>query len=505
MKTNNKKYKYGLVFTLYLLGWALFSPVSAQDYDGRINVKPKLSLIGDSLYIDIMVKLEGVPIESERSLTLTPVLTRESRTKHLTPIIINGPHRHQLYLRYRTLNAKKMKESDYPVAMKRGDRSFYTKEIAYSTSVRYEPWMGEASLDLVQDLCGCAGYTQKISVERLVAMIIPPEVKVQPQLAYITPEVEAEKMRDEQADVFLDFKVSETVILPDFMSNRSELNKAEKLLRELQDDKIVTITSIIIKGFASPEGKEDVNQRLSVGRASALNQYLSQRFVIPRNLYRVEPVGEDWEGFERLMEETSLFDEIYRNDVLGIIRSNVSNDDKHMAVVALKTGSYEMILKNIYSKLRRVTCLVDYKVRAFNLEEAKELIFTKPQQLSLEEMFRVANTFDVANPQFGEIFETAVRLFPEDKTANLNAAATSMIHGDVVRAKRYLDRSDQNTLEYMNNRGVYELLNENYDEARVWLEKAKKNGSKQAEHNLAELEKKLATLYFKQELQSDKK
>jgi Flp pilus assembly protein TadD len=77
-----------------------------------------------------------------------------------------------------------------------------------------------------------------------------------------------------------------------------------------------------------------------------------------------------------------------------------------------------------------------------------------------------------------------------------------MINGDVARAKRYLDRAEQGTVEYINNRGVYELLSGNYDEARVWLERAKENGSKQAGHNLAELEKKVATLYFRKEAQS---
>jgi outer membrane protein OmpA-like peptidoglycan-associated protein len=486
MKTNNKKYKYGIVFTL--LGWALFLPVSAQDHDGKLNVKPKLTITGDSLYLDMTITLEGLPIGTERSLTLTPVLAGESQTRYLTPLVINGPRRHQLYLRYRTLNKNKIQ--DYPVAVKREEKSSYPREISYHTAVRYEPWMDKAALNLEEDLCGCAGYTQRISVEQLVAMIVPVEPTLEPKLAYIHPEVEAEKMRDEQADVFLNFKVAETVILPDFMSNREELNNAESLLRELQDDGNVTITGITIRGFASPEGKEAMNNKLSAGRAGALNQYLSQRFTIPRNIYSVEPAGEDWESFGRLMEETTLFDDNYRNDVLKIIRSTATNDNKQAAVVALKSGSYDMILKNIYPKLRRVACRVDYRVRAFDLEEAKALYFTKPQQLSLEELFRVANTYDDTNPQFGEIFETAVRLFPEDKTANLNAAASSMIHGDIVRAKKYLDRADQTSAEYMNNMGVYELLNERYEEARIWLEKARDNGSKQAEHNLAELKKK---------------
>ncbi|MDR2815324.1 MAG: DUF3868 domain-containing protein [Proteiniphilum sp.] len=495
MKTNNNKYR--IVSILCLAVWALYPSVSrAQDYEGKINVKPALSLVGDSLYIDMTVTLEGVSIDKERSLTLTPVLTGASQTRHLPPLVINGTRRHQLFRRYQALNKSKVKGRDLPVEVVSGKRlpPDYVKTVSYHTSLHYQKWMGEASLDLIQDLCGCAGYTQKISVERLVAMIIPPEDRIKPSLAYIRPDVEAIKMRDERADAFLDFKVGETAIISEFRDNRRELNKAENLLRELIGDKNVTINSIRIRGYASPEGSEALNNRLGVGRANAMSQYLSRRVTLPWNICSVEPVGEDWAGFEKLMEESDLFDGRYRSDVLGIIRSVASNDAKDASIKALNAGSYDMILKNIYSKLRRVTCVVDYRVKAFDLEEAKETYTKKPQHLSLDELFRVANTYDDSDPQFGEVFETAVRLFPEDATANLNAAASSLLQGNTERAKRYLENSDQSTAEYTNNRGVYELLSGNYENARVWLEKAKEKGARQAEHNLSELKRKVASL-----------
>lgn len=490
---NAIKYKLTFFTVAALLSWVAVSPVLAQDYKGRINVKPELVLEGDSLHLYMTVTLEGVSIDSERALTLTPVLTGEGQTQSLAPLIINGSRRHQLYRRYQSLNRKRMEKAgaDYPLAVKseKNPPLSYEKEILYHTAVAFEEWMRNSSLDMVQDLCGCAGYTQEISVERLAAIIQLKDTKSSPMMAYIRPAVETVKMRDEQADAFLDFKVGEITILPDFGTNRKELDKAESILRELLEDKNVNVTSIRIRGYASPEGEEKLNNRLGVGRANALSQYLSRRISLPMEICSVEPVGEDWKGFERLMEESTLFDGKYRADVLAIIRSVAANDAKDASIKALKTGSYDMILKNIYSKLRRVTCVVDYRVKAFNLEEAKETYSRKPQQLSLDELFRVANTFDDSDPQFGEVFETAVRMFPEDPTANLNAAASSLLFGNTERAKRYLERSDPSTGEYMNNMGVYEMLNGNHKTAREWFEKAREQGVRQAKHNLAELEK----------------
>mgnify|MGYP000603361329 CR=1 FL=1 len=63
---------------------------------------------------------------------------------------------------------------------------------------------------------------------------------------------------------------------------------------------------------------------------------------------------------------------------------------------------------------------------------------TKPQQLSLNELFMVAQTYEVGSKEFNKVMELAVRMYPTDETANLNAAIIRLNNGDADAAKRIL-------------------------------------------------------------------
>lgn len=98
-----------------------------------------------------------------------------------------------------------------------------------------------------------------------------------------------------------------------------------------------------------------------------------------------------------------------------------------------------------------------YKVRPFNVEEAKALVKTRPQLLSQNEMYMVAQTYEPGSKEFGEIMEIAVRMYPDDPTANLNAACTRLNAGDAEGAKPYLDKAGDSE-EAKAARKVYEEM-----------------------------------------------
>lgn len=75
------------------------------------------------------------------------------------------------------------------------------------------------------------------------------------------------------------------------------------------------------------------------------------------------------------------------------------------------------------------------------MSEAKELIYTDPKQLSLDEMFQVARTYDTNSREFKEVFEIAVRMYPDDPVSNLNAANSALLNGDTAAARRYLAKA----------------------------------------------------------------
>lgn len=128
------------------------------------------------------------------------------------------------------------------------------------------------------------------------------------------------------------------------------------------------------------------------------------------------------------------------------------------------------------------------------MEEAKEVIKTRPQNLSLNEMFMVANSYPAGSQEFVDVFEVAVRMYPENEIANMNAAAAAILRNDLVAAERYLNKVNSKEPEYINSLGVVALLKGDYDQAGEYLKVAADSGLETAKDNLNELAKKKANI-----------
>lgn len=129
---------------------------------------------------------------------------------------------------------------------------------------------------------------------------------------------------------------------------------------------------------------------------------------------------------------------------------------------------------------------IKYDVKAFNLEEARKVIKTRPQKLSLQEMYMVAQSYPKGSDEFNTVFDIAVRMYPEDKLANLNAAYAAIERGDKVSAEKYLKKAG-NGAEADNARGCLAVMNEDYETAKTFFEKASAAGLKGAQENLEKI------------------
>lgn len=151
---------------------------------------------------------------------------------------------------------------------------------------------------------------------------------------------------------------------------------------------------------------------------------------------------------------------------------------------------YRFMLREYYPHLRKAICKIEYDVQNFNIEQAKVLIHSRPQNLSLNEIYLVALTYKNGSPEFIELFEKAVSLFPDDKIANLNAASAALSREDIALAEKYLKKAEISAPEYENAVGVLYLLKSDYKQAKLHLIKAAESGLEQAYFNLEELNKR---------------
>lgn len=461
-------------------------------YNGQISVLPtELRQKGDSLYLrmEFDVPVEQLDISSKRSLTLIPVLEGSSGRMTFPAVMVNGKNRHRAYLRSQSLQKNGNTDEEFYAVVHSDNRSV----VRYNYETPYQEWMKDARLDIVEDLCGCGGTNKSSVRSQMFEGVTLEKIDIyipQPQLSYIRPQAEAVKKRNEMKDVYLDFKVGSAVIFRGMNNNAAELESIETTIREIRTDKNVQVQGIRFKGYSSPEGSVASNMRLSDLRARSMMNYLLPRLALKDTSIKAEGSGEDWESLKRLLEASDIRG---KEQLLDVIRGCGTTDVCEQKMKTVAGGApYRQMLAELYPKLRRTVCSVDYTVRGFTAKEAREIIKNRPQQLDLNEMYMVAAECEQGSPEFNEVFEIAVRMYPEDATANLNAAASALSRRETALAEKYLSNVQirPRIPEYENSMGVLSLLKGDYDKAEQYFEAAHQAGIEVATANLEELAKK---------------
>lgn len=440
--TNSFLYALGLLWAGASLGAGAQAQQRQTLYGGRIAVEytEPARHRGDSLTISFRLTADSLALESERSLTLTPLL-EGADTLRLQPLLLNGRNRHQVYRRNLSLGAET--PGAYYDVLKMTGRT--EKSIDYRQTFFFEPWMETARLALEADLCGCGGHTEEITREVLFPLSLPRPVPAgaakaafEPAYCYVQPAPETLKNRTELKNIYLNFPVNQVVIQPGYMNNPAELGAAREMVERLKADKNLAVREVVIRGYASPEGSVAANRRLSEGRADALKKYLSARWPSASIPFRSEGAGEDWDGVIEALATASFPGADVLADALRICDRS---DAAEQALRKLNGGQpYGQMAQTIYPKVRRVTCSVAYTARAFTLEESRELIGRHPEQLSLEEIWQVAASYPENSEPFKAALRTAVQVFPDDETALVNAAHAALADGQTDEAARYLER-----------------------------------------------------------------
>ena len=393
----------------------------------------------DSLKVAFRLHLDSLQLKSEQQLVFTPLIAGED-TIALNPIIINGKNQSIRYLR----KSSSLKNSQALVVRRKNDTE---QQVLFSQTLPYKKWMKAFNLSMTEDLCGCGNLMDQDTT--LMANIQPT-----PRISrdhYVKPKAEAIKVRAEKGEAYLSFKLNKSDILADFRENATELGKITSTIDLVKNDKDVSITNIDIHGYASPDGPYDNNVRLANNRAAALRNYVCNLYTIDNKLFTYHATPEDWEGFKKKVEASNLAD---KSAILAVANSSLAPDAKDQKIKKLYPTSYRYIMSEIYPRLRHSDYTVTYTVRPFDIEEAKVILKTKPQQLSLQEMYLVAQTYEPGSPEFNEVFDIAVRLFPDDETANLNAACTDLQKGDLVTAEKHLAKAG-NSKEAERIRKIY--------------------------------------------------
>lgn len=430
------------------------------------------------------IKTENLHLKSQEMVYITPMLHSAdgSQWYQFDPVIVAGRTRYKVLQREIAFNNTHFDRK--PLAIIKYNKH-NEQVIPVTLSVPYQSWMDNSRFVLHEDLTGCACENEAKETYLVMDPALPVQYVPQFEVAYIVPPREEVKLRSETYAAHINFEVGKHAILPQFKDNAEVLNQVDKIINEIQGDANVNVTGFNITGYASPEGNAQSNLTLSKNRAEAFVLYLTNKYKIVPSQMSVNWKGEDWAGLRDIVANSTMFN---KQEVLDIIDNEANVATRKTKLQRVEGGTaYRMMLKDFYPMLRRNEYTIAFSVKNFNLDEAREIMKTKPQYLNQNEMYLVAQSYPVNSPEYKEAFRNIGKYYPEDEVAILNVSAADLKNGDINSTLSKLEKV--NRAEAWNNLGIAAFEQKDYVKAEAYFTRASQAGLTTATNNLEELSK----------------
>lgn len=444
------------------------------------ETKTAVSRQGDRLHVHFELDAADMGITANERMTITPVVMHEDDRVQLAPVLFTGRIRHKVDVRREQLyGTPAVPAGTYRnIVVRHPRKETPGSTVLYEGEIDYEPWMGGGRLVLYRDLSGCAGH--EVSLSPLIAAEIA--APRQPRLSMVMPADEPLKQRSEQITAVVLFPQGRSVLLRDFSDNRRQLARIDSLTARLAGNDSLTVEAVYLKGYASPEDTYAYNTRLSANRVRAIRNYLQEHFGLEEQLFTTETEPEDWDSLRRWVAASDI---PVRDKVLAVIDTTPDPDARDAGIWAIDNGkTYLKLLHEAYPGLRRVDYRVSYTPPAFTAEQARQLIRTHPEWLSLAEICRVAASCPVDSPERAYACAVALEYYPDDPCACNNMAMLALRRGDVQTARQCLSRCAEDP-RVQNNLGILCLIDGDTERAQNCFAVAAKHGSAEGAYNLA--------------------
>ena len=227
--------------------------------------------------------------------------------------------------------------------------------------------------------------------------------------------------------------------------------------------------NIAVKGYASPDGPEKFNDKLSKARSESGQKVVAKLLKESGLEIDAAAYGEDWDGFKELVEKSDIKDKNLILQVLSLYNSPAERESeiKNMSTV------FEELKEDILPELRRsqivnstdLQNLTDAEIMAAYrnrgeltaeqyLYAAQELVDTPAEQVEILTVAskkyndaRVWNNLGVAQTKAGdkaaalESFKKAAKL-DSSKELNKNLLLANLANNNTAEAKKYAAAAD---------------------------------------------------------------
>ena len=260
----------------------------------------------------------------------------------------------------------------------------------------------------------------------------------------------------------------------DVRSNQTkseEMKALQAAIKEAKNNEKKEINKIEVSGYASPDGGMDLNEKLAQNRQKAAANFLKKDLKKNKvgNAVESNITAEDWEGFQKAMENSNLQDK----DLVLRVLSMYSDPEEREAQIKNLSAVYKNIAEDILPALRRSRLILTTDLIGKSDDEIRALAKNDPAQLSVEELLYAATLtsdkaekmaiyqkaaelyndyrayngmgqlyFEAGNyAEAGRCYQKALEIQPNDPDVNYNAGLVALATDDVEKAEYYFGKA----------------------------------------------------------------
>ena len=254
--------------------------------------------------------------------------------------------------------------------------------------------------------------------------------------------------------------------------NSTEMQEFRKALKDVATDfENKVLDEIKVSAYASPDGGVMLNDGIAVVREINTAKQMKKELKDAKldGYVDSEYTAEDWEGFKELVSKSNLPD---KELILRLLSMYTDPEEREQQIKNI-SSVYAELADEILPKLRRARVTLNYQIIGRSDEQIKAQYAADPSELSLEEILYSAILTD-EEAERTDIFNTAIRLYPNDYRAYNNLGVMAYNKGDYSTASSYFAKAESVSKaapEVMVNLGYLDLLQGNVSEAEGFMAK----------------------------------
>jgi len=231
-------------------------------------------------------------------------------------------------------------------------------------------------------------------------------------------------------------------------------------LDEIKKNERKTLTGTEVVAYASPEGGEAFNEKLSQKRSETADKAW-EKITKGKDVAdpTVKSIGQDWEGFQELVSKSDIQDK----DLILRVLSMYSDPAVRESEIRNMSEVYSSLKTKILPELRRARFIANVEYKNYTSDELLKLVDENSDVLDEEALLRAATL--VTDPQKKiDLYQKAIDRYGSDR-ARFNLGVANLEAGNIGAAKKAFEKVQTKDESLTNALGVVAMQEGDFKEA----------------------------------------